>query len=61
MAFLNIYISTAITVMKESFVHVTNEDGLTYARLLNTCNCWSIRRLGELRLRDERFLVDLED
>ena len=41
-------------------MHVTNEDGLNFERLFTACNCWLISRLGELRLRVERFIVNLE-
>ena len=50
-----------ITLIEESFMHVTNEDGLTFKRYFTACDCWSISRFGEFRGRVERCLVTLED
>lgn len=60
MTFFNrcVYVNTLIV---ELLVHVSNEEGLTFARLLTTFDCWCISRLGELQGRVERFLVNLED
>mgnify|MGYP001497318804 CR=1 FL=1 len=54
-------VSVVITLIEESFMHVTNADGLTFKRHFTACDCWSISRLGEFRRRIERCLVTLED
>ena len=54
-------VSIVNTLIEESLVHVTNEEGLTFTRLITIFDYWSINRLGELRRRVERFFAELED